>query len=333
MKNKKLNVIIIIFLTLVVLYFALKDDYKQILALLFQANIGWIFIGYVLVVCYTFLKSLVTNEIINSFKEYGIIETFKLQLMTFFFNAITPFSSGGQPFQIYVLNKNKIKLTSATNIVVQETIIHQISLSIILIMTMFLNIILNIYNLDFYMFMLLLIGFLLNAVVIVFLFIIAYGKKIDNTFIKFIITILYKLKIIKNKDEKLKKWEENIHDFNIASKNLLKDKKKFIKLVFINAIAIVCLYLVPLTTLFSLGEYKAFDGIISIVLVSFVSIICCFVPLPGGAIGQEYLFALFFGIYIKNPLLSSLMILWRLITYYLPMIVGAIIFNLNKRNN
>ena len=332
MKKKNLNIIIIIFLTLVVLYFALKDDYKQILTLLFQANIGWILIGYLLVVCYTFLKSVVTNEIINSFKEYGIIETFKLQLMTFFFNAITPFSSGGQPFQIYVLSKNKLNLTSSTNIVVQETIIHQISVSVVLIITMSLNITLNIYELDFYISMLLLISFLLNAIAIILLFVFAYGKKIDNTFIKFIISTLYKIKIIKNKEEKLKEWEDKISDFNVASKNLLKDKKRFIKLILINTIAIVRLYLVPLITLFSLGEYKAFDGIISIVLVSFVSIISCFVPLPGGTIGQEYLFTLFFGMYIGNPILSSLMILWRLITYYLPMIFGAIIFNISKKN-
>ena len=132
-----------------------------------------------------------------------------------------------------------------------------------------------------------LISFLLNAIAIILLFVFAYGKKIDNTFIKLIISILYKIKIIKNKEDKLKEWEDKISDFNIASKNLLKDKKRFIKLILINTIAIVCLYLVPLTTLFSLGEYKAFNGIISIVLVSFVSIICCFVPLPGGTIGQE----------------------------------------------
>lgn len=331
MKKKNLNIFIIIILTIIVLYFSLKDNYKEILNLLFQAKIGWILIGYLLVFIYTFLKSVVTKEIINSFKEYGVIKTLKLQLMTFFFNAVTPFSSGGQPFQIYVLNKNNLSLAAATNIVVQETIIHQIALSIILLITILLNMVLNIYNLDFSIAILLLIGFLFNAITIIFLFILAYGKKIDSKFIKIIISVLYKIKIIKKKEEKIEKLEKHILEFNIASKNLLNNKKRFIKLIFINVLAIVCLYLAPLVILFSLGEYQRFNGITSIVLVSFVSIISCYVPLPGGTIGEEYLFNLFFGIYVNNPVLNSLMILWRLVTYYLPMIVGAIIFNTNKK--
>lgn len=332
MKNKKLNVFIIFILTLVVLYFALKDDYDEIIPLLFNANILWLLASYLLVLIYTFLKSVVTNDIISLFKQYGLVNTFKLQLMTFFFNSITPFSTGGQPFQIYVLKKNNLTLTQASNIVVQESIIHQISLSVIVVITILLNVFLNIYKLDFSLYFFLVIGFLLNAVAVIILFILAYGKKIDYKFTKLVINILFKLKIIKSKEEKIKKWEDYIEEFNDASKNLLINKKRFIKLVFINSLAMVCLYISPLIILFSLGNYSAFNGIISIVLVSFVSIISCFVPLPGGSLGQEYLFNLFFAYYVSNPILSSLMILWRLITYYLPMIVGAVIFNVNRKN-
>ena len=70
---------------------------------------------------------------------------------------------------------------------------------------------------------------------------------------------------------------------------------------------------------------------IAIVLVSFISIISSYVPLPGGIGGQEYLFILMFGVYVNQPLLSSLMIMWRFITYYLPMIVGAVIFNIKNK--
>jgi len=328
MKNKKLNIILVIILTLFILYFALKDNYQQIIPLLFKANIFWLIISYLLVLSYTFLKSVVTNEIINSFKKYSIIKTFKLQLMTFFFNAVTPFSTGGQPFQIYVLNKNKINLASSTNIIIQESIIHQIAVALVLLITLLLNEILNIYDLNFTMGILLIISFLINAIVVLILFILSFGKKVNNKIINIIINILSKLNIVKNKKEKL---ETSIKDFNEASQTLLKNKKRFIKLILINTLAIIALYITPLTISFSLSTYYAFNAIEAIVLVSFVSIICCYIPLPGGALGQEYLFTLFFGIYLSNPVLASLMLLWRFITYYLPMIVGAIIFNINQK--
>ena len=69
MKNKKINIIIVVLLTIFVLYFALKDNYKQIIPLLFKADIRWLIISYLLVLSYTFLKSVVTCEIIESFKS------------------------------------------------------------------------------------------------------------------------------------------------------------------------------------------------------------------------------------------------------------------------
>lgn len=331
MKNKKLNIFIIVVLTLIVLYFALKDDYQKIIPLLFEANLIWLFIAYLFVLSYTFLKSVVTHNIILSFKKYDFIKTFKLQLMTFFFNAVTPFSSGGQPFQIYVLNKNKISLASSTTIVLQETIIHQIAVSIMIVIAFILNQIFNIYELNLTMTLFLVLSFLINSIVVVFLIVLSHGKKIDNVFGTLIINLLSKLKIIKNKEEKIEKWENSVSEFTLASKKLLSDKTKFLKLIFINTIALFSLYLVPTVILFSLGNKIAFNGIESIVLISFISIISSYVPLPGGSLGQEYLFALFFSKYITNPLLTSLMLLWRLITYYIPMLVGAFIFNVNKK--
>lgn len=332
MKNKKLNIILIIILTIIVLYFALKDNYKEILPLLFEANIFYLILGYLFVLGYTFLKSVVTNDIINSFRKYGLIKTFKLQLMTFFFNAITPFSTGGQPFQVYVLNKNDLNITTSSNIVVQESIVHQIALSVVIVITYSLNLIFKIYDLNFLMNIFLFLSFLVNALVVTLLFALAYGKKIDTKFVGFFINLLSKLKIIKNKEETEKKWEKHISEFNCASESLLKNKKRFVKLILINTLAILLLYTVPIFMLFSVGQYHSITFIAAIVLVSFVSLISCYIPLPGGTIGQEYLFALFFGVYVNEPILSSIMILWRTITYYVPMIIGAIIFNFSKKN-
>ena len=148
MKNKLINIIIIIVLTLVVLYFSLKDNYNEIITLLLNADIRWLFIGYLFVLSYTFFKTIITNDIINKFRTYGFIKTFSLQIMTFFFNAVTPFSSGGQPFQIYVLKKNNVPISDGTNIIMQESIIHQIAIIVVGIITLSLNFILEICKIE-----------------------------------------------------------------------------------------------------------------------------------------------------------------------------------------
>ncbi len=330
MKKKFINVILIIIFTLIVLYFSLKDNYDEIIELLLSSDIRWLFIGYLFVLSYTFLKSVVTNNIINKFKKFKLKKTFDLQLMTFFFNAITPFSTGGQPFQVYVLKKNKLSLSDGTNVIVQESIIHQIALIIVGFITIIINQIFNIYKFEGIILTFLILGFGLNIFIVFLLFLISHSNKVDKLVTKYIVKLLTFLRIVKNK-EILSKLHKTIDNFNYNSKMLLKDKKRFIKLILINCLAFLCLYIVPLTILFSFNDYVSFDGVIAITLVSFVSIISSYIPLPGGIGGQEYLFILMFGIYVNQPLLSSLMIMWRFITYYLPMIIGAIIFNIKNK--
>lgn len=330
MKKKFINIILIIIFTLIVLYFSLKDNYDEIIELLLNSDIRWLFIGYLFVLSYTFLKSVVTNDIINKFKKFDIKKTFDLQLMTFFFNAITPFSTGGQPFQVYTLKKNNLSLSDGTNVIVQESIIHQIALIVVGFLAIIINEIFDIYKFEGIILTFLILGFGLNILVIFLLFLISHSNKIDKLITKYIVKLLTFLRIIKNK-EILNKLHNTIDNFNYNSKILLKDKKRFIKLILINCLALLCLYVVPLTILFSFNNYVSFDGMIAIVLVSFISIISSYVPLPGGIGGQEYLFILMFGVYVNQPLLSSLMIMWRFITYYLPMIVGAVIFNIKNK--
>lgn len=331
MKKRTLNLLIIVIFTLIVLYFSLKDNYHEIITSILNADIRWLFISYLLVLGYTFLKAIVTNNIINNFKGYGIKKTFSLQLMTFFFNAVTPFSTGGQPFQVYVLKKNKLTLSEGTNVVIQESIIHQIAIIIVGFLTIIINQIFKICPIDGIIFILLIVGFLANLLVLVLLFVVSYGKKIDKLLIGWVVNLLTFFKIVKDKEKQTKKLNKSIENFNVNARLLISNKKKFIKLILLNCLAFMCLYIVPLTVLFSLGNYNSFDGVTAIVLVSFVSIISSYVPLPGGIGGQEYLFVTLFGFYLQKPLLSTLMLLWRFITYYLPMIVGAIIFNIKQK--
>ncbi len=331
MKKRTLNLLIIVIFTLIVLYFSLKDNYHEIITSILNADIRWLFISYLLVLSYTFLKAIVTNNIINNFKGYGIKKTFSLQLMTFFFNAVTPFSTGGQPFQVYVLKKNKLTLSEGTNVVIQESIIHQIAIIIVGFLTIIINQIFKICPIDGIIFILLIVGFLANLLVLVLLFVVSYGKKIDKLLIGWVVNLLTFFKIVKDKEKQTKKLNKSIENFNVNARLLISNKKKFIKLILLNCLAFMCLYIVPLTVLFSLGNYNSFDGVTAIVLVSFVSIISSYVPLPGGIGGQEYLFVTLFGFYLQKPLLSTLMLLWRFITYYLPMIVGAIIFNIKQK--
>ena len=56
-----------------------------------------------------------------------------------------------------------------------------------------------------------------------------------------------------------------------------------------------------------------------------------FVPIPGGAGGLEYGFNNFYGNFIGGSSLGVIMILWRVVTYYFGLIIGAIAVNMKDK--
>lgn len=332
MKNKVLNYIILLVVTFIVLYFSLKDNYKEILDVLSSLDKRWLFVGFLLIVSYWFFKTIAFKSIIKNFKcEYRFRKAFKFILQVNFFNAITPFSSGGQPFEIYYLKKEKIKLADVTTIVIQQFVVYQIALVSLGVIAIISNRIFNIFPSNSVLKNLVTIGFVANTLITVLLFLLAFTTKTNKFIIEKVIKLLTKLKIVKNAQAKEEKFNNYINDLHNGTKKLLENKLAFIGMILCNFVGLLCLYLVPLTILYSTGDFSSFNGLQSIVASAYVMLIGSFVPIPGGTGGLEYGFIQFYGYFIKGSVLTAMMITWRFITYYIPMIIGAIAVNIKER--
>ncbi len=334
MKNKRsvLNIVILVIFTGLVLYFSLKDDFHNIIYEIFTLNPIWFLVAVFLVVCYWLFKTIEVHQVICDFKpDYTFKQTLRLMLSTQFFNAITPFASGGQPFQIYMLNKSGVKLTESTNIIIQNFIVYQIPLVFLGLVALISNHFGHFYQEGNLLKYLVSLGFIMNTAVIIGLFIIAFAKKINKKIMQILISLLYKLHIIKNKEQKLQEFEEYINRFHAGAKKLMQNKKQFISSILYNLVALICLYLIPLALLFAMGDYTKMNAFQVLVTSAYVMLLGSFVPIPGGTGGLEYGFIAFFGNFIVGSKLNAVMLLWRAITYYLGMIVGAVAFNIKER--
>lgn len=329
--KKVANIIVLALVTCLVLYFSLKDNFNTIINEIINVNIFWLVISFLLALSFWFFKAIATTRIANIFKkDYSIKQGMRLVLETNFFHAITPFAVGGQPYEIYSLKKSKLKITEATNVSIVNFIVYQIALVL-------LGIIAIVYNHHFVLLKendllknLVVIGFLVNFIVIVALFLLTCTKKINKILMKFIIKVLNKIHLVKNKDEKIKQFNEYLNEFHQGAKILLHDKKLFIKLIFVHFIGLISSYLIPLTLAYAMG-ISSYTGIEAIVLSSYVMLIGAFVPIPGGTGGLEYGFMTFYGSFIKESKLNAIMLLWRFITYYFAMILGAILLGIRKK--
>ena len=337
MKNNKKNIrniLILIIISILVLYFCLKDNFKETIEILLNVNIVWVLVGVILMVAYWFFRSISMCSITRKFKtDYKFSKAFRLVIETQFFHAITPFSSGGQPYEIYSLKREKINITDVTNITIQNFIVYQIALVLLGVVALISNSYLDLYENVYLLKKLIILGFLINTFVIVALFLLTFCKKLHKVVVKFIINFLSKLKVIKDKESIINNMEKSLSEFNDGAKKLLSDKKHFISMIFINFISLLILYMIPVILLYSLGDYSSFNIIEAIITSAYVMLIGSFVPIPGGSGGLEYAFIKFYGNFIISSKLNVIMILWRFLTYYLGMFVGAIMLALKKRGD
>lgn len=331
MKNKKVSFLVLIIALLLVLYFTLKDDFSGIIHHLSKVNIILFVIAVLVFISSLLLKSVGLNLFVKDYKEgYSLLKSFKLILISQFLNGITPFQTGGQPFQIYILKKDGIRISDSTSAILKDFISYQIALILVGLFAIIINHNLNFIEFNKIINMLLLFGFLINVLVLVFIILIVNAKSVIIKLTKKSFSFLSRFKIM----NKFILFEENIlkglNNFYSVGNDIKKDKVKLLKAVLCNIASLLLLYIIPFIVYVSLGV-KNITILNSIVLVSFVMIIGNFIPIPGATGGIEYSFLQFFGTFVKNPLLSSGMLLWRFITYILGMIIGFVTLILSKR--
>ncbi len=329
MINKvKKNTVFLLLITVVVLFFVLKDDFNEIVDAIIGMNYFWLLVAIIAYVGYIFFKSLVLHMIVTEEGgNYTFGRSIKHNLITQFFNGITPFSTGGQPMEIYMLKKSGVNYSKGTNMIFQNFIFYQIGLVLIGILAVACNYCFGILQSNDFLNSLILIGFIINTFIAVLFLFIMYDKKTTTFLIK---KTIYLVNKFLKKPIVEEKWDNRLEEFHETAQVLKENKSLFARGVTISILSLLCLYIIPLFLLFAFSDYTSFNLLDAIVASAYVMIIGAFVPIPGGSGGIEYGFIEFFKFFITGGVLSAMLLVWRFITYYLPMIIGGIVFSFDK---
>ena len=326
-KNIKKNTIFLLIITVIVLYIVLKDDFEDIVNILAKIDVKYILLALLFYALFIVIKGYVNYKIVNDKKKISLKEAIKHNIITQFFNGVTPFSTGGQPMEVYMLMEHDIPIAKATNQTIQSFIFYQIALVICGSVAVINNFLFPIFPKVRILQILVLLGFIINVLVVVALVLISRSKKITDKLSSLSIKVLKKLKR-KVDEEDIK---QKFSDYHEGFKELRKRKRLFVGGVILNIISLLCLYIVPLFILYSMGDFTSLTVNNTITASAYVYIIGGFVPIPGASGGIEYGFNRFFGNFIGASTLSAVLLLWRFITYYIGVIIGALVFNLEKK--
>ncbi len=329
MKKKRniINTLIILILTIIMLYILLKDHYRDIINSFLNVDLVWIIITFVIAIIQFICDSIPYYLFGN--RRNSLKTVFYINGVGKFFNGITPLASGGQPSQIYFFHKNGNSLAESTNLVVQQNIIYQIAVITIAYICLFIQSRYHIFEVSSFVEKMTIFGYVANSLLLLFLLIVSLSKRLNIFIAKVVSKIISKLKFIKKKEHIIEKFNIICEQYYNNSKLLMKNKKIFLLSLLDEFISIILSYAIIYTLLKSLS----FNISLAKVLYagSFVYITGCFVPIPGATGGMEFAFSSYVGAIVPEEILPATLIMWRTITFYLPTIIGGILFNIQYK--
>ncbi|MDE6242000.1 MAG: flippase-like domain-containing protein [Anaeroplasmataceae bacterium] len=247
-----------------------------------------------------------------------------------FFNAITPFATGGQPVQVYLFTQKKVRASDSTGIIVSNFIAFMIASNIYAIAS------LVFYgkfseNFEGSTAWMIGLGFAMNLFTLVFMIMVATSKTVRDVLKKLMLQ-LCKIKFIgKHLTKAVPAFEKYCENAQVAAKRIFSHKLSFVGAILLKMLALLFYYAIPYYILKALGADFGFKMMPYIILASaFAITTMVWVPTPGGTGGIEFAFKTIFTASLFGALSGDIgftgMILWRALTYYLLMILSAIAY-------
>lgn len=321
------NIFLIIGLAAIVLGYTLKADGENVIETLKSVSIPGLILIILLMVFERFLLGVgLAEECKLTHPKYTYKQGFINAYVAGLFNNITPGASGGQVAQGYIFRKQGIPISNSIGVLWLDFIVYQ---STMCLLVLFLIIVKFPYFYSNYsqFFLIVLAGFAVGAAIIVFLWVLAVSPKFYHWLTTSGIEIGYKLHIVKDKQLTLAKLNAQLEQFSKEIYVLKTHKKLIVFLAVDDLIRLLIYYSIPFLCALVLKIPVSADMYFNMVaLSSFVAMVNAFLPMPGSSGGTEATFVLMFSTLFTTTQSASIMLLWRLVTFYQVLIIGSIVF-------
>lgn len=324
-KSNKFNLIIcaVAFIVMIV-YLLFVDKPENILNALKKISPLMLAAAVLLIVGYWFFESMTVHTIVKVlYPPAKFRHSWTDTIIGQYFNCITPCASGGQPMQAYYFVQFGIPLSAGLTALLSRFIVYQFVLTICSAFTLIAGFSqfgddLSQKGLMPFVF----IGFIVNLGVIIFLFGVALWRNGTLKLANWLITILTKMHIVKHPLKRRLYFTREVNKFHKNFMFLRKNVWVIVKSCFFTLIQIVMQLSISYAIYRGFGLNTAsYLQIIS--YQAYVQLISSFIPLPGAMGAAELGYSGFFkDIFGSYTGVSTL--LWRIVTFYLPIIVGIV---------
>ena len=333
--KKKLirNAFIFAFLIILTYYFIFKKiDRKGIQEAIKQTNLWFILIAVIMAAGNILFEALNHYRTLNTLGEKVTPkQAIKYAVVGFFFSAITPAASGGQPVQIIYMHKDNVKYTNATISILMQSFAYLTMMALLGLIGYILNYeyISNLGFLEYFFF----IGVFVNGVIVSIALFAMFSRNLSQKVINFIYKIFHSIND-KKADKFKSKLDKELEDYHNSAKVISSNRKLMIKTFFTSTCQLISYHSVGFFVYMALG-IKHLNYIKITSLQSFLYLSVSVLPLPGTVGVNETGFSLLYNPIIAKNFVDSAMLLSRGISFYLFVIITGIILlylTIRKKN-
>ncbi len=321
--NTVFNWVIIAITLLVIVIMAANTDISQFKAALADLNYSWLALGFLAVVISWMFDALTIKNLLPGItgKKAPFKRSIKYSMVGLFYMALSPFGSAGQPMQMVYMSNDGIPVGKTTAVATIKFFTDKIAVVIIFITFLLLSGGSFFFN-HTGIFWLSILAFVMNLVILASVFLLIIKPVFAGHFLKGIVRLLSKIKLVKHTKRAFSKIDTAISDYSKAAEFILSNKRRTALLSLLSIIRRMLLLVIPYVLLRAFG-FTAF-GIIEILAMNvFMSLAITLMPTPGGSIAAEGSFSIIYAGIFGAAIIPAV-IIWRLLTYYLVIVSGSI---------
>lgn len=296
------------------------------------ANANWTFVILTIAILAVAIAAdsmkyaLVTDTVIG---KANVKTSTKVALLGKYYDNITPFSSGGQPMQIYYLHKKGYTAGQSTAIIMIKYFANMFAWVTMCLCLMAFNsgalyqyvpndATRNLFIVAGW------IGLVVNASMPVLIVLFVIFPRLTTKLVSACIWLLNKIRIVKDKEKALKKAYRGVEEFRSAFKIMSKNPWKFFALICLCIIEPLITTALPYVIMVGLGgttdiSWNALFAVMTLNVYASMSV--AIIPTPGNSGFAENAVLLAFA-NIASSVAFWVVFVWRFFTYYIYILIG-----------
>lgn len=240
----------------------------------------------------------------------------------FFYSAITPSASGGQPMQVVAMRRDGVPIAVSTVVLAIVTIAYKLVLVLLGIGVLVFRpepIVVYLDEVESLMYL----GLTLNVAFIAFLLMVVFHPSALRTGLSLVFRLTNRIHPFRNPEKVTAKLETTIGQYSGAAALLRRQPKIILHVFFITLVQRLCLFCVVWMTYLAFG-LRGESPLVLILLYAMISVAVDMLPLPGGMGISETLFLAIYEPIFGDALVLPGMLVCRGIAYYTQLIISAV---------